>query len=333
MKFLALLFTVLATSAFGQQVPQSWDIPSVLVKQLIDMHPMPAIAVTIPTGIISAPNGTQTITQPGTSFLIVNRLQVTSLLDYTGIISGSISGNAATATQLQTAPTQCPGGYFAVGIQQTGNANCSNTFPTTGVSFSTLYVTGAPLPYTSQGAYINWNLTVGGGETDFVNNRGGGAGGFHWYNALSNGTVGAPIMTLDQSGVLTPAGGLLGNAATATQFAGSPTQCPVGSVLTGIQQNGNANCTSFGASTQYASTTSVCTTGGSSYDTCPSSVTWPAAFASNSYTAACMGIGPSDGRAMIQGITNQTTSGVTFNVVTEGSVPVTFSKVVCIGTL
>lgn len=332
-KILALVFAAFATSGLAQQMPSAYAFPTALVKQLVDVHPMPALAVVIPTGIISAPNGTQTITQPGSTFLVVNRLNVTGLLDYTGVISGSISGNAGTATQLQNAPSQCPGGFFATGVQQTGNANCSNTFPTTGVSFSTLYVTGAPLSYATQGTYINWNLTVGGGESDFVNSRGTGSGGFQWYNAQSDGTVGAPIMTLDQNGVLTPIGGLIGNVASATRLASTPTQCPAGAVLTGIQQNGNANCTNFGASVQYAFATGLCTTGNSTYSTCSGHVTWQAAFSNNNYTAVCMGLGPSDGRAMIQGITSQTTGGLNFNIVTEGSVGVTFTKVACIGTL
>ncbi|MDQ5953679.1 MAG: hypothetical protein QG647_415, partial [Patescibacteria group bacterium] len=36
-----------------------------------------------------------------------------------------------------------------------------------------------------QGAYIEWNVTNGSGETDFINNRGTGAGGFRFYNGVN----------------------------------------------------------------------------------------------------------------------------------------------------
>jgi hypothetical protein len=45
-----------------------------------------------------------------------------------------------------------------------------------------------------------WNLSNGTGETDIVNNRGGGAGGFALYNATSSGVLGTPLLTIDGSG-------------------------------------------------------------------------------------------------------------------------------------
>lgn len=45
-------------------------------------------------------------------------------------------------------------------------------------------------PYTTQGAYVNWNDATGGtGESDFVSNQGGGSGGFQFFNLP---TPGAP---------------------------------------------------------------------------------------------------------------------------------------------
>jgi hypothetical protein len=293
----------------------------------------PAIAVTIPLAIVSTPNAEQDIIQPGTTFLVVNRLEVTDLLDYVGTISGNISGNAATATALATTPNQCLGGFFATGIAPNGNANCSNAFPTGGVSFNSIYISGATRSYLAQGAYLNWNITGGGGESDFVNNKGAGAGGYSWYNATSAGINGTPIMTLDAIGVLTPANGVNAIATTADQLAGTPTQCGAGNVSTGIQANGDSLCVPVGASVQFASNLSPCTTAASSYSTCNSTVSWPTAFTSNSYGVYCMGVTPSNGRAAIQGLTSQNLGNVVVSVVTEGSVAVTFGKISCIGVL
>ncbi len=45
---------------------------------------------------------------------------------------------------------------------------------------------GPPVP--SQGAYLNWNgLTGGTGETDFINEQGGGPGGFAFFNTTNAG--------------------------------------------------------------------------------------------------------------------------------------------------
>ena len=67
-----------------------------------------------------------------------------------------------------------------------------------------LHVSGSTSPSVpSQGAYLSWNATGGGGETDFINQRGGGAGGFNFYNATSAGVVGSAIATINSTGVYT----------------------------------------------------------------------------------------------------------------------------------
>jgi hypothetical protein len=74
-----------------------------------------------------------------------------------------------------------------------------------------LRVVGTPAgwsPYT-QGAYMVWNYT-GGGRTDFVNNQGGGTGGWTWTNANSSGGSQVQVMTL--SGNTGFSGGLTVNA-------------------------------------------------------------------------------------------------------------------------
>lgn len=71
------------------------------------------IVVSVPLPIVSNPSGTQTITQPVGTALTVNTLTVTG-------VSTGVTASAFTIT-----PVQCTSGWFATGIQATGNANCS----------------------------------------------------------------------------------------------------------------------------------------------------------------------------------------------------------------
>lgn len=59
-----------------------------------------------------------------------------------------------------------------------------------------------------QGAYISWNFTGGGGETDFINNRGQGVGGFNWYNT-GDGKTHNILASLDSNGNLSLKNSLL----------------------------------------------------------------------------------------------------------------------------
>lgn len=52
----------------------------------------------------------------------------------------------------------------------------------------------------SQGAYIGWNRSVGTGETNFMNNRGGGLGGFMFSNFNSDGSLNNHLAQIDQNG-------------------------------------------------------------------------------------------------------------------------------------
>lgn len=82
-------------------------------------------------------------------------------------------GNAATATQLFTTPTQCTGAQFATGIQANGNANCST--PSAG--------SGSPGGSTTQVQYNNAGLFGGADQMtwDSTNHR----------LTLGDGTAGA----------------------------------------------------------------------------------------------------------------------------------------------
>lgn len=59
---------------------------------------------------------------------------------------------------------------------------------------------------TSQGAYLGWNHTSGSGATDFINHRGGGAGGFGFWNG--NETTQTKLAGIDASGSLSLSGNM-----------------------------------------------------------------------------------------------------------------------------
>jgi hypothetical protein len=85
--------------------------------------------------------------------------------------------------------------------------------------------------------------------------------------------------------------------------------------------------------TQTATQITVCTTGSSSFDTCDTVVSWPVAFATSAYTAVCMGVGPTDPRAALQGSTTQGTTSITVRIVTNGTNPASYASIKCIGVL
>ena len=54
----------------------------------------------------------------------------------------------------------------------------------------------------TQGAYIGWNSSGGVGETDLVNNEGGGSGGFYFINTPSSGTPQSTLMKISGTGTV-----------------------------------------------------------------------------------------------------------------------------------
>lgn len=54
----------------------------------------------------------------------------------------------------------------------------------------------------SQGSYVAWNASGGTGEMDFINNHGGGTGGWSWYDTSGTGGTLTQIMTLSPAGAL-----------------------------------------------------------------------------------------------------------------------------------
>lgn len=81
------------------------------------------------------------------------------------------------------------------------NTQIGNTTPAVAF-FSSLMAANAPVSVNQQGGYLSWN-TGSAGEMDFIDQKGGGAGGFYWYGANSSNQITSSPMTLDLSGNLT----------------------------------------------------------------------------------------------------------------------------------
>ncbi|ADJ19563.1 tail fiber protein [Acinetobacter phage 133] len=117
----------------------------------------------------------------------------------------------------------------------TGGLTAPNLTATGSIKTITLNATGAgDYSPSGQGAYLSWNRNVGSGKTDFINNRGGGPGGFDWWNGTESSYT--QVMSLDSNGVLSAIGGFNGNAATATKLQTART-------INGVSFDGSANIT------------------------------------------------------------------------------------------
>lgn len=186
-------------------------------------------------------------------------------------------------------------------------------------------------PFYGVGGYSGYNA-ANASDYDFYNV---GAGPFYWYSLGSGQTLPAsPSMVLN--GTTLTVAQVDGNSSTATALAAIPTQCAAGSYVTGIQANGNANCSAGGGpAVEGALNTTGCTTGGSSYDVCTMSVTWATPFADTNYAVSCTGEGPTDsgnptsGRAVENGITSKTTTGVTVQFATTGANAISYTGMDC----
>ena len=97
--------------------------------------------------------------------------------------------------------------------------------------------------------------------------------------------------TLSATGGITGnlTGSVTGNASTASALAGAPGQCSGGTpVSTGIQASGTANCTAFPAIIIGNKGSTSCSPAGSSFATCPDSITWrTGTFPNTNYEAVC----------------------------------------------
>jgi hypothetical protein len=102
----------------------------------------------------------------------------------------------------------------------------------------------------------------------------------------------------------------------------------VGNILC-VDANGGATTSGCGAATVKSIRSGVsCRTARHSYSSCTTALTWPTAFPDVNYSVTCTGIGPSDPRAGLS-IANRSAASVTVNIVTYGSVAVSFSEIDC----
>lgn len=88
-------------------------------------------------------------------------------------------------------------------INKLGNVGIGTTSPVTSLDIGTpapgyagLHIAAYPnstVTGFTQGAFFGWNVTGGVGETDFINNKGGGSGGFQFYNQNPTPSHSLPI--------------------------------------------------------------------------------------------------------------------------------------------
>lgn len=107
--------------------------------------------------------------------------------------------------EIGTAPTGA-GGDTVRSANVKINANFTELY--TQPAFPGVKITGAFTPgYGTQGTYQVWNAGEGGslgwsGESSFINNRGGGSGGFTWRSVNADNSASGPMMSYSYAGVL-----------------------------------------------------------------------------------------------------------------------------------
>jgi len=130
----------------------------------------------------------------------------TTLLQVTGFSSNDRAFQLATSWSDATGNlyyrTNGSGAGFGAWrtVWDSSNFNPANYATLSGPTFSTAYFGGDP----NNGGEIAWNVAqIEWGEMSFINSKGGGGGGFAWYNrANAASALGSPIMTLGSAGNL-----------------------------------------------------------------------------------------------------------------------------------
>lgn len=113
---------------------------------------------------------------------------VNSSSGFTGNLTGSVTGNASTATALAASPTQCTAPQFAEGVTTSGNANCAT--PTSTGNFG--IKTGGTCSTTNSAGNtctVSVNLNVSEPDTNYaVSCTGVGPTGAPFIQAVSKST-------------------------------------------------------------------------------------------------------------------------------------------------
>lgn len=111
----------------------------------------------------------------------------------------AIVGDASQTANYMRVETSA--GAAVLTLNSSGNLGI-NTTPVSRLDVSgVLHVVGGQVTHTAQGTYFEWNRSGGGGETNFLNQKGSGGGGFSWLEVdTANNTT--ERMNIDSSGNL-----------------------------------------------------------------------------------------------------------------------------------
>ena len=118
-------------------------------------------------------------------------------------INGDVyMNNRLFISSTQTSTSRSNGALtVAGGAGISGNLYAANLYSSNGLYFNNWnqpLINGSTTP---QGTYMGWNYSNGGGETNFVNCKGTGSGGFNFYNIASNASATLPNPIVSITGV------------------------------------------------------------------------------------------------------------------------------------
>ena len=224
--------------------------------------PTPIVQIT-PVGEIKAGDVTYTNTTGTNGQVLTSNgagetsWETTTNANLTGVVQSS--GNTSSfgtfsSGNLQTALTDETGTGAAV-----FSTSPTLVTPTLGIASATsltanyLTALGNNSSITNQGAYMMWNASGVGGETSFVNSKGGGAGGFSFFNVASGTTLDPSLPIVEISSV----GKIKAGAVTYTNTTGTN-----GQVLTSNGAGETSWTTISVAQTTYVVGTSYAELGG-----------------------------------------------------------------------
>jgi hypothetical protein len=185
-------------------------------------------------------------------------------------------------------------------------------------------------------------IAVGGGMRLSTSNQSGTGSICMTTNCVLNtpvltqatGSLHSVTGSLSSPTIITPA---INGASAGTGIQGSDSKLLTSGTVSGVGSplclDANGGATTKGCSPSLVQVTRLgpsCVTGNNSYDSCANVLTWPKPFADAHYSVTCSGIGPSNPRANVT-VRARSANSVTVNVVTYGSVGVSFSEIDCNG--